>query len=484
MLLSHYRAGSGAVLVETREERRFLRALLAELPPTAEVCRVAAPQGGLVNVRTGRPENVAGLFAGYQWAAASPGRVLVVFDWHVLCNAPGHWRALSEGLPALRQPAGAGDADAASLVVFVAPAWNLTPENPLKGALPLLPFDPPSREDLREIAEQLYPLNGDADAVADALAGLSADVAEQAAAECLAAHQGWNVEHLRQARRQLLKDAGLELWPAVADLGGLGGFRSYAETEVIPWLRDAQLSVRRILCAGVPGVGKSYCSRWLAHRLGCECVRLSIPALKAGIVGSSEANLRRALRGIDALAAEAPLVVVLDEIDTVAREGMDGGTSSGMFAELLTWLQESTAQAVVIATLNRLDKLDAALESRFQGRFFFDLPCASERQAVAKIHFERLHCEHVEVASATVAQVCQGFSSREIAEALVPSVARQTQRKPLPEPIQHAAKEMTPASTTQAQQLAQMRQAAATLRRANDPEIDAERIGRRIGGLS
>ena len=335
---------SGAVLVETREESRMLRDLLAELPERAEVMTVAAPNGQLRDARTGRAlQGQGGLAAGYNWTSDRPGRVLVVWDWHMLANSPGHWRMLIEALPGLRRPKNSRQEDLASLVVFVGPSWDLQVQNPLRGALPLLQFDPPDRATLAAVAEKLHPTNGMADQVADALAGLSADAAEQAAAECLAAHGAWNTNHLRQARRQLLKDAGLEIWTPVADLGGLSGIKSYAEAEVFPWLRNPKLSVRRILCAGVPGVGKSYCAKWFAHRLQCECARLSVPALKAGLVGASEANLRRALRTVNALAKEAPLVLVLDEVDKVATEGLDGGTSSGMFAELLTWLQESTA---------------------------------------------------------------------------------------------------------------------------------------------
>jgi hypothetical protein len=262
---------------------------------------------------------------------------LIVYDWHTLANAPGNWRALIEALPALRSPKGASPTDPASLVIFVGPTFDLTPANPLRGILPILPYAPPGRQAIERTATALAPLPEDKkDAIVDALCGLSADSAEQAAAEVLARGQGWNTDALRDARRQQLKTAGLELWDSVSAIGGLSGLQTFAETEVFPWLRDPQLSVRRLLCASLPGTGKSYSARWLAHRLGCECARLSIPSLKAGIVGASEGNLRRALRVIDSMAAHAPLVVVLDEIDTIARDGLDGGTSSGMFAELLT----------------------------------------------------------------------------------------------------------------------------------------------------
>ena len=483
MILSHYRSGSGAVLVETREESRLLKEILIELPRTAQVYTVAAPQGVVRDVRKGKPADggLQGLAVAYGWAQDGPGRVLLVYDWHMLVNNPGQWRQLIEALPGLRSPKGAKGNDCASLVVFVGPAWDLQPCNPLRGAIPHLQFNPPDRDSLRGIAAGLAELNGDGELVVDALCGLSADSAEQAAAECLAACGKWDADYLRNARKQLIREAGLEIWPATAELGGLSGFREFAERELIPWVRDEQLAVNRVICAGVPGVGKSYGARWLASQLRCECCRLSIPSLKAGIVGSSEANLKRALRALDALGADAPIVCVIDEIDTIARDGLDGGTSSGMFAELLTWLQESKARCVVVATLNRLDKLDAALESRFAARFFFDLPTRQERQAVAKIHYDRLRCEGSEKAASATASLTDGFSSRELAEYICPSVARRTSRKPSEEVIAEICNSTTPASKTQVEQLEKMRHAASALRRANDPVQEHVPTGRKIG---
>ena len=482
MILSHFKAGTGAVLIATREEQRLLASIIAELSEGTPVCTVAAP-GGQIRKIQGSEDTPpsSGLPAGYAWACGGPGRVLIVYDWHTLANTPGHWRALAEALPFLRSPKGAEPTDPASLVVFVAPQWELTPANPLRGCLPILEFAPPDRESIRATANALHPLNGDAEAVIDSLCGLTAQGAEQAAAEVLARTGGrYDVEMLREARRESLREAGLEIWPAVAELGGLAGIQTFTETELVPWVRDEQLAVRRVLCAGVPGVGKSYMARWLAGKLRCECARLSIPALKAGIVGASEGNLRRALATLDAMARHAPLVCVLDEIDTIARDGLDGGTSSGMFAELLTWLQESTSQTVVIATLNRLDKLDAALESRFQARFFFDLPSLRERESVAAIHYRRLGCESDTAARAT-AEATAGYSSREIAEHVCPSVARLSKRQPTPEVIQAVCRTYTPAAQSQSEQLASMRKAAAQLRRANDPADEPHKAtGRRI----
>ena len=97
---------------------------------------------------------------------------------------------------------------------------------------------------------------------------------------------------------------------------------------------------------------------------------------------------------------------------------------------------------------------------------------------MAKIHFANLECEGVGEISECLAGYTDGFSSREIAEQLCPSIARLSNQKPTAEIIARMVKTVTPASKTQAQQLAQMRAAASTLRRANDPE-EAPVLGQR-----
>lgn len=465
MFRSHQQAGTGAVCVETREETRLLRAIVAEFPPTTEIATVAAPGGALTDARTGAKIGPAGLPAAYNWAAEQGGRIVYVYDWHTLANNAGQWRTLAENLPAIRSPR--SDADhGASLIIFVGPVWDLLPVNPLRGLLPILQFAPPTREQIRETIEQIAPAT---DLDVDALAGLSADAAEQAAAEVFARNGSYCPVMLRESKRAALRQAGLEIWDHAEELGGLTGLRTFVEAELVPFIRDPQLSVRRLLMSGVPGVGKSFCAKWLGYKINCDVARLSIPQLKAGIVGQSEGNLRRALSTIDTMAAESPLIVVFDELDKIASEGNDGGTSSGMFAEILTWLQDSKSQAIVIATLNHLDKLDAAMESRFRDRFFFDLPTITERAAVAEIHYRRLNCEEPGKAATATAEHTEGFSSREIAEHVCLSVARRTNRKPNAATIADVTKNTTPASKTQAEQLDQMRRVAVTLKRANDP---------------
>lgn len=483
--LIHLRAGTGAMLVETREERRHLLDMLESLPESAEVRYLAAPTGGITDARTGRPTNANGLQGAYDWASSGPGRVLVVYDWHVIANNPMHWRLLIDTLPRLRQPKGSGEGTPASLVVFVAPMWDLQPQNPLRGLLPVVHFAPPTRDGLREIADRLKPLNGEAEPVLDALSGLGAESAEQVCAEVLVSTSGrYDAAMIRARSHQALREAGLEIWKTSTEIGGLSGLRDYVQQQVVPYLRHSipQLRVRRVLFGGVQGMGKSYGGTWLASQVECDCVSLSMSSLKRGVVGGSETALRQALLAISTRAAESPLVVMLDEIDKLASEGLDGGTSSGMFSQLLTWLENDRSQAIIVATANYIEKMDVALMDRFQARFFFDLPTRTERNAVSRIHLQAMGCrpENLETAAVTIAEASDGYSFRQLSQDIIPSVVRLSNGECDPLTIGRVLSETVPTSVSKADQIAAIRKAASQLRRANDPEDGHSGFGRQV----
>ena len=97
----------------------------------------------------------------------------------------------------------------------------------------------------------------------------------------------------------------------------------------------------------------------------------------SGLVGSSEENLRKAIRAVESL---APAVLWIDEIEKgLAGSGggaNDTGVSARVLGTLLTWLQEKTAPVFVVATAPRLAALPPELlrKGRFDEIFFVDLP--------------------------------------------------------------------------------------------------------------
>src|SRR6202142_573058 len=109
----------------------------------------------------------------------------------------------------------------------------------------------------------------------------------------------------------------------------------------------------------------------------------------SGLVGSSEENMRKAMRIAESI---APAVLWVDELEkSLAGIGSSGTSDSGVtarvFGTFLTWLQEKTAPVFVVATANRIDSLPPELlrKGRFDEIFFVDLPTAGEREAIFEI---------------------------------------------------------------------------------------------------
>ncbi|QDU95172.1 AAA family ATPase [Lignipirellula cremea] len=118
----------------------------------------------------------------------------------------------------------------------------------------------------------------------------------------------------------------------LANTGDLSGVNSDQLGQVLTYMEDYKSF--GVMLLGVPGSGKSAICKAMAAEFDRLVIRLDMGAMKGGIVGQSEQNLRDALKVITAVG--------------------DGNS---------LWL----------ATSNSVDKLDAALKSRFTDTFFFDL---------------------------------------------------------------------------------------------------------------
>ena len=122
-------------------------------------------------------------------------------------------------------------------------------------------------------------------------------------------------------------------------------------------------------------------------------LRLDMGKIFQGVVGSSESNIRLALKTAEAV---APSILWIDEIEKGLSgskgNGGDGGTSTRVFGTLLTWMQEKTAPVFVFATANDISGLPPELlrKGRFDEIFFVDFPSKDERKKILEIHIAKL----------------------------------------------------------------------------------------------
>ncbi len=232
-------------------------------------------------------------------------------------------------------------------------------------------------------------------------------------------------------KRQVLRKSGLlEYYESQEEFGNVGGMEYLKD-----WLKKRQAALtdkardfglpppRGVLLLGVQGCGKSLCAKAVSALWKLPLLRLDVGRMFGSLVGSSEENMRRAIRIAESV---APAILWVDEIDkALAGSGgsasTDGGTTARVFGTLLTWLSEKTAPVFVIATANDISQLPPELlrKGRFDEIFFTDLPSEEERREIFRIHILKRGRQDKKFDLAALAAASPGFSGAEIEQSIV-----------------------------------------------------------------
>ena len=207
------------------------------------------------------------------------------------------------------------------------------------------------------------------------------------------------IEHVVDAKRRVVeKDGLLEYHPAeagldrVADLAGFKGWLA-ARTAVVTRpgrARERGLPFPRgVLLLGVPGCGKSLAAKAVSAEWGLPLLRFDPSTLYNKYIGETEKNLARATTAAERM---APVVLWIDELEKAFASGgsEDGGVSQRVLGSFLSWMQERTADVFIMATANDVQRLPPEFlrKGRFDEVFFVDLPDATTRAEIFRIHLE------------------------------------------------------------------------------------------------
>ena len=309
-------------------------------------------------------------------------------------------------------------------IIFV--SHTLAIPDQLKKDITVFDFELPSIDALMASAQQIVTDNGLSIAIDQktivAAKGLTQQEAENAFARSLIESKTYDRAILENEKLQVIKKSGLmEIWPATDRtlLGGLDNLKQYIDNRQAGFYSDSLPTPKGILLTGIPGTGKSLASKTIASVLNMPLIRLDLGTLKGSLVGESEANMRKAFQLIDAV---SPCVVWIDEIEkslsgTQSSGKTDGGTSSNMFGQLLTWLQESTEQHYIVATCNDIESLlslsQGALIRRFDDIFFVDIPSENEIKEILSIMFKKYRVESTETLQIDTKRL-NGYTGAEI----------------------------------------------------------------------
>lgn len=327
--------------------------------------------------------------------------------------------------------------------IVVAPTLKLPDE--LEKDVSVIDVPLPSKADLMELLKDIARVvtknkratvqldREQADLLVSAAHGLTLAEAENAFAKAIAQDNrldATDVKMLLDEKSQVVRKSGLLEYHAtdqsLADIGGLTSLKRWLNRRKDAFSEDARVfglpEPKGVLLLGVQGCGKSLTAKSIATSWRLPLVRLDMGRIYSGIIGSSEENLRRAIRVVESL---APVVMWVDEIEKglagAGGGGNDTGVSARVFGTLLTWLQEKTAPVFVVATANRIDSLPPELlrKGRFDEIFFIDLPTKAERKEILSLQLARRSRNPTDFPLDALAQATEQFSGAELEQIVV-----------------------------------------------------------------
>jgi SpoVK/Ycf46/Vps4 family AAA+-type ATPase len=375
-------------------------------------------------------------------------------------------------------------------VIFLSPKLLLPDE--LSKEIVVFDFDLPSLEELdaalHESLEQakhdqrikgIRLKKGQRERLLKASQGLTIDEMKSVLSKAFVAHQKLGeatIPLMLEEKKQIIRKSGvLEYYSpeeTFAEIGGVRQLKRWLSKRDKAFTEDARtfgLPVPKgLLLVGVQGCGKSLTAKAVASQWRLPLLRFDLGKVFSGLVGSSEENIRKAVRVAESI---APSILWIDEIEkglsgSGSSNYSDAGTAARVFGTFVTWLQEKTKPVFVIATANDISQLPPELlrKGRFDEIFFVDLPGPEERQEIFRIHLEKRHrsAEHFDLELAQ--QSSEGFSGAEIEQVIISALydAFEHGRPLSTDDILKNLRETVPLSQTMAEHITALREWAKT----------------------
>lgn len=436
------RARNPLIWISTREEARVERLLFEAAAAASYEVRTWDIAQGTAGIDGKNPDanlRDPGDAMNVIRASAENGRSRIVWilrDLPVwLSGPPGatplrQLRNLARFLPGVER-------EKAQAIIVVTPSSDIPAE--LANHATVIEWPLPDRAEIAAIfdaAIDSIPENMRADSVAareaaiDSAIGLTGEEAASCFARSLVQLRKVDPAAVAKEKKRVIAREKVLEWfdplPGGLDaVGGLENLKAWLVDRAEAYSPDARAyglpAPKGAMLAGIPGCGKSLTAKAIATAWGVPLLRVDLGAIKSKFVGESENNLRKAFRVIETVGR---CVVWFDEIEKAlqgATSGSaDGGVSSDALGAILSWMQERSGEAFVIATANDVEGLPPELlrKGRFDEVWWVDLPTLPERVEIlgaALRSFKRTGIVGLE----DVAQETEGFTGSEIA-ALVP----------------------------------------------------------------
>ncbi len=363
------------------------------------------------------------------------GKALYVLrDFHPFLKEPAVVRRLRDLSNLLRKTK--------KSLIILSPVQKVPPELE-KSICAVLDWDLPNRIEIEAIARRLVPqappatqqqLESDPtfmERVVEAALGLTEIEAENVFAKSMVRTHTFDMETILNEKKQIIRKSGMleyyEHREEFSDIGGLDSLKDWLvkrRNAFSSRARDFGLPLPKgILLIGIPGTGKSLTAKAVGALWEMPLLRLDVGKVFAGLVGSSEENIRTVIRTAEAI---QPAILWIDEIEkgfsgTGSSNFSDGGTTSRVFGSFITWLQEKQSSVFVIATANNVSQLPPELlrKGRFDEIFFCDLPDREERRQIFDIHIRKKGRDPAKFNLDRLIDTSQDYSGAEIEQAII-----------------------------------------------------------------
>jgi transitional endoplasmic reticulum ATPase len=179
------------------------------------------------------------------------------------------------------------------------------------------------------------------------------------------------------------------------DIGGLDEELDLVRETIELPLSEPELFARLgvdppkgVLLYGPPGTGKTLIARAVANEVDAYFEAISGPEVVSKYKGESEQRLREAF---DRAAENAPAILFLDEIDSIAgARDEEADMENRVVAQLLTLMDglEQREEVIVVGATNRVDTVDPALRrgGRFDREVEIGVPDETGRREILDVH--------------------------------------------------------------------------------------------------
>jgi SpoVK/Ycf46/Vps4 family AAA+-type ATPase len=242
------------------------------------------------------------------------GRALFVLrDFHPFLKEPAVVRRLRDAAHELRKTK--------KSLIMLSPVTKIPPELE-KSIAAVVDWELPNRQEIEESARKILPAAPPAtqqtiesdptfmERVVESALGLTLVEAENVFAKSMVRTHTFDLETILEEKKQIIRKSGmLEYYEHREEFSDVGGMEILKD-----WLvkrrnafssraRDFGLPLPKgILLIGVPGTGKSLTAKAVGALWQMPLLRLDVGKIFAGLVGSSEENMRTVIKTAEAIA--------------------------------------------------------------------------------------------------------------------------------------------------------------------------------------